>query len=683
MTNEGSIIGTPHYMSPEQASGRVSKIDARSDLFSMGIIFYELLTGDVPFAGQSMVVIRAISETQAPSVELAKPSLPRELVRVVDKCLSLDQSRRYQTAKQLADDLLAWQQGVSVRTNRLFGMSRSAAWMMSASVLCLGMLGIATVYSRHKSSEFPTVHLSPNELNQNELHSLLAGWVNDGDPDQLTNWLAFDAPDSSTNLEQIELASHWRLDLAKGYFEPSSIGTKLVNPDAFYENIAEHSDKNWEVIFAKCDRELLSHLARKASLDRRAKVRHTLIDIFARHFFDRNESALLCDLLMSVRPVDLSSVLNNMGSGSKELSSEVERRFAKWKETLDSSSLFSEDSDIKNCSRLGLAAYKLGKWEVVDRVIGFAVDPRVRTAFITEFRESSLDIDPFLQRFPVYHDDWIGAAIIECYLDQNSVAEPKHTDGQFIQFLKDVFQTHPSAGVHWMVMGALKSHGQHEWIDEVVAKHQEWQTFSESRNWFHLHNNIPMSVLRAPMTYHFGLDREQLNSVTSRHELVETIAISAIPLTHNHLASLSEHKGYSPDNKLSLALAQKYCDELNKHTENPEHVFTIISAWQWECAMRAGTRAMTWDDLSDYQDMDFGNLNPIGFGSGSDEFNGELCSTDIQSIQPQFRESDVELIVYKGGTEPREKLRRNLARNGFVNPFEEDRFRTRLVLKPK
>ena len=103
-TNPGVVMGTVAYMSPEQAGGE--DIDARSDVFSFGIVLYEMLTGQVPFAGASMInVLAAIIMSEPPPITNFAPHLPRELQRIVHKTLKKKREQRYQAARDLLNDL--------------------------------------------------------------------------------------------------------------------------------------------------------------------------------------------------------------------------------------------------------------------------------------------------------------------------------------------------------------------------------------------------------------------------------------------------------------------------------------------------------------------------------------------------------------------------------------------------
>jgi eukaryotic-like serine/threonine-protein kinase len=104
LTQTGAVIGTPAYMSPEQAKGL--PLDARSDLFALGIIAYEILTGKVPFKADT-VLASLLKRTQEPPEPPNKvnPGIPQEANDVVMKCLAIDPAQRYQTAAEILADL--------------------------------------------------------------------------------------------------------------------------------------------------------------------------------------------------------------------------------------------------------------------------------------------------------------------------------------------------------------------------------------------------------------------------------------------------------------------------------------------------------------------------------------------------------------------------------------------------
>jgi eukaryotic-like serine/threonine-protein kinase len=108
MTQTGALLGTIEYMSPEQAMGK--QLDARSDLFTVGLIFYELLTSRMPYKADTAMasLLRRNQERALPAAEL-DATIPKGLSDIVSKCLERDLNLRYQSARQILDDLEAWQ----------------------------------------------------------------------------------------------------------------------------------------------------------------------------------------------------------------------------------------------------------------------------------------------------------------------------------------------------------------------------------------------------------------------------------------------------------------------------------------------------------------------------------------------------------------------------------------------
>lgn len=118
LTRTGVVMGTPTYMSPEQAQG--IKADARSDLFTVGVIFYELLTGDVPFKAETMMgqLLKRVQERAQPPI-VVNPAIPPALSDIVVKCLQPDITERYQSADEIVRDLDTWLDPATAATVRI------------------------------------------------------------------------------------------------------------------------------------------------------------------------------------------------------------------------------------------------------------------------------------------------------------------------------------------------------------------------------------------------------------------------------------------------------------------------------------------------------------------------------------------------------------------------------------
>jgi serine/threonine protein kinase/tetratricopeptide (TPR) repeat protein len=147
MTQTGALVGTMEYMSPEQALGK--DLDQRSDLFSMGLILYELLTGKMPFKAESAVasLIKRNQEQAAP-VSDHDQTIPRALSNIVAKCLERDPALRYQTATEFLQDLEIWQGKSAAATLRFptsekpWGQTIPWHWIGgAAAVLAVALAG--------------------------------------------------------------------------------------------------------------------------------------------------------------------------------------------------------------------------------------------------------------------------------------------------------------------------------------------------------------------------------------------------------------------------------------------------------------------------------------------------------------------------------------------------------------
>ncbi len=115
LTATGATLGTPSYMSPEQAAGKSEEQDASTDVYAIGAILYALLTGKPPFQGESVLqTIMQVIHRPAPTVRQSHPNVHSDLDTIVTKCLEKLPSRRYATAGDLADDLDRFYQGIPI-----------------------------------------------------------------------------------------------------------------------------------------------------------------------------------------------------------------------------------------------------------------------------------------------------------------------------------------------------------------------------------------------------------------------------------------------------------------------------------------------------------------------------------------------------------------------------------------
>jgi serine/threonine protein kinase/Tol biopolymer transport system component len=152
VTRDGHVLGTVSHMSPEQAEGR--EVDHRTDIFALGVTLFEMATGRLPFPGKSAAsVISAIIRDPPPSVSDLNPRMPPELSRIVRRCLAKDVDRRYQSARDVRNDLEELRQ--QVNTGELEAAKRRSPWPVLAGVSAVAVVAVAVAFLLRQRESSP------------------------------------------------------------------------------------------------------------------------------------------------------------------------------------------------------------------------------------------------------------------------------------------------------------------------------------------------------------------------------------------------------------------------------------------------------------------------------------------------------------------------------------------------
>jgi serine/threonine-protein kinase len=125
----GQAMGTPAFMSPEQAEGRWEELGPATDVYGLGATLYVLLTGQTPFRGDRSDVLRAVCQGEFPPPRRVRPEVPRALEAVCRKAMALEPAQRYESAAELADDVERWLADEPVRAYREPWMQSARRWM--------------------------------------------------------------------------------------------------------------------------------------------------------------------------------------------------------------------------------------------------------------------------------------------------------------------------------------------------------------------------------------------------------------------------------------------------------------------------------------------------------------------------------------------------------------------------
>jgi serine/threonine-protein kinase len=161
LSRTGMISGTPAYISPEQAQGK--PLDKRTDVYSLGVVLYELLAGFPPFKGSNLarILVQLVQEDAKPLRQI-DPAIPEDLETLVAKCLEKDPARRYESARDLAEDLdrfldgdpiLARPAGWGYRAGKRLRKNKALAVVSVAAVLALAILGAFSMRQQMRARE--------------------------------------------------------------------------------------------------------------------------------------------------------------------------------------------------------------------------------------------------------------------------------------------------------------------------------------------------------------------------------------------------------------------------------------------------------------------------------------------------------------------------------------------------
>jgi serine/threonine protein kinase/tetratricopeptide (TPR) repeat protein len=288
LTSEGQVFGTVAYMSPEQARG--AKVDARSDVFSLGVVLYQMVAGERPFQGASAVdMISSILRDSPPSVTDRRGDLPPHLARILRRCLEKDPRDRYQTSRDVYNELRDLRAETSsgssaptLRPETLVEQEAAprapAAWrrpVWTAAIAAI-TLGLALYVATRSKSIQPATRAPHAGIEPHAIQSIavlpLDNYSGDPGQDYFAEGMTDELTSDLANISQLRVISRGSVMQFKGAHRPPTPEiAKKLNVDAIVEgSVLRAGDRvriTAQLIDARSDRHLWSKSFERNSRD--------------------------------------------------------------------------------------------------------------------------------------------------------------------------------------------------------------------------------------------------------------------------------------------------------------------------------------------------------------------------------------------------------------------------------
>ncbi|MDZ4850219.1 MAG: bifunctional serine/threonine-protein kinase/formylglycine-generating enzyme family protein [Pirellulaceae bacterium] len=535
VTQPGVVIGTPAYMSPEQACGNSRATTNRSDVYSMGVVLYELLTGSTPFQGTTTQILAAVQADEVPDIRHRNPALSKNLAIVCHQALRLVPEARYASAIDFANDLRRWLNGEPV-LGRPIGFAEWAikktkkhrVEMRCAMIVAIlfSVAGALAWRSQQSHRQLvadllisdPQSHLGPRMPGSLEdwlinvpdsladSQPLIAG-IHSSPPEKLLkigNALRQHKSRSVATLRQCldsgNLDSVDQLKLACIYgvvdpegFENLGVATRLT--DWLFGSSCFDNVEGWTELTSHFSRPLVAPLTERyaASMhsSQRAIARKWLIGLLEREPIERTVEAMMLSRVDEL--IDWNRLL------SRRFRNPLPAVQAK-RRSLNLDFGYDEDGEARSMAyaNLLLMEYGLGGEESIWPLLAIAKDPRPRTYFVHQIGQSGFPLTSIIDKLSDNSDPTVQYAILVA-ISQCAQERFSNKELQKIRtWLVEAYESHPNCGVHSMCRWLLNEWGLGSELIEVDRRLSK-EGFVKGRNWYVNRLGMLMLVVDGPV----------------------------------------------------------------------------------------------------------------------------------------------------------------------------------------
>ncbi|MCA9185362.1 MAG: bifunctional serine/threonine-protein kinase/formylglycine-generating enzyme family protein [Pirellulaceae bacterium] len=603
-TSLHGVVGTPGYMSPEQAAGKSQAADERSDIFSLGMVLFHLLTGRVAFEGELFDVICRTATQDAPDVRSLRADVSKDLAAICNRCTAREPTKRYASARELLDDIERWRRGEPtharyespmVRATRRFIASRRSRALALLSILAL-------------VAAFTTLHWQ-NSLREQLIETKINDYLRSDSsqlPEQLSiihDSLPLLEPELTKRFDRATVGSRHGLLLVLSllrthpeYAERCVAELLRAAPDDFVALLGELADNSQipNILSATCSDEAVSDRSRCIAycalthlrqhdthlLSSREVLtwlmaeeigalphwsrtlvvcRDALLPDLRQHLATPATSAKAFVILRTLYANDTNTLLSLTplldGSQWKQLlpqystSADESRRAlqALWQQAeIDGD---TSDPAMLGKARLALAQIALGQWP--ENLFRYDENASMES-YVVHLARKWLKPDCLTDRLLGSADPHTQFALLSALGTYPIQDLPDNARSSLVPWLVEQYRHHPDSGVHSAIRWLVDRWGlQNELADteaELAAA-----GYNEKNNWYHNQIGQIMIVVRGPVAYLKGqLESGAILETVYEHGPISSavpysFAVSATEVRWRDVLQLPEVAYLTPD----------------------------------------------------------------------------------------------------------------------------------------
>jgi serine/threonine protein kinase len=535
-TLPGDILGTPAYMSPEQAGGQSHLVTPLSDVYSLGAILFELLVGRTPFVGDAPTVSHSIQHCEVPSLKSIDPGVDRNLATICEKALRLAPSHRYDSALELAADLERWLGNIPILAKptgileRVYLWTkrnpRELKWGLTATVLCFG---IALLGMRLALAPKPTLRsliMDDGMVSQSILHEMkIEEWLSQlpqslhepsplwdrlekgANPKQLATIAEALNPHSEKGIPLLTQ----QLSVYEG--SPSTYGAiasiiGVISPDSLKTTGASEGLVHWLIRsdFGGDKRGWMDFTRRF-----REPILGPLVDAYRKSITlkDRKQSLDFLHALLDQETIE--SGLAGLAHANLDELIDWRNEIAPYRgpllpilrkqlETIGLSYPQDEHGEMiaRGAGNLRLIAYGFADYDSIWPALAADEDPRSRSYFAHQIAKTGFPLEPLVNRLDVESNPSSIYGILVS-LSQADLENVEPESAQKLQdWVRNAYVKHSDCGVHSMCRWFLKKWGLESVVRDVDSKLAK-EGIVADREWYVNSIGVTMRIFRGPI----------------------------------------------------------------------------------------------------------------------------------------------------------------------------------------